>query len=323
MLLRILGGLLAVVLLLGLAMFLIPLTEGPDQTRVEGSADWMARLDDNLSLSEITLPGTHDCATQYVQLAFFSKCQSMDITGQLEAGARYLDIRLGFDGDRVRLMHGFTNCKTGPMPWSETLYLEDVLAQCAAFLTAHPTETVLFAVKYEHGDDSMATLLDRLNSTVFAENPELWLLTDHIPTLGEARGRLVFLGRYIEPAEMAVPVIPLNWPDQKGNEDTGKSIEMTDNGVYRLWVQDRFEYGTEHKWAAFAAGLACPDIGPGDVSIHFLSTKGTLAYGHPFAHAMVLNPRLESLPQEQLRGWIVVDFLTAPLAQHIYETNFS
>ena len=64
------------------------------------SADWMADLDDGLRLNEIVLPGTHDSATQYVQLAFFSKCQALSIGEQLEAGYRYLDIRLGLS-DKV------------------------------------------------------------------------------------------------------------------------------------------------------------------------------------------------------------------------------
>ena len=56
-------------------MYVVPALELADRTAVEGSADWMAKLDDDKQLSEITLPGTHDAATKNVQLAFFSKCQ--------------------------------------------------------------------------------------------------------------------------------------------------------------------------------------------------------------------------------------------------------
>ena len=71
--------------------------------------------------------------------------------------------------------------------------------------------------------------------------------------------------------------IPLLWPNQSGYEDTTKHTEMTDNGSYRLWVQDRYEYGAEDKWTAFRSGLKEPGIAENDLSIHFLSTKGTLA----------------------------------------------
>ena len=92
-------------------------------------------------------------------------------------------------------MHGFTVCKAGPMPWSRALTLDDVLAGCYAFLQAHPTETVLFAAKYEHGDASVSQVQQTLD-TYLQKNPEAWLVTDTMPTLGEARGRLVLLRRW-------------------------------------------------------------------------------------------------------------------------------
>lgn len=195
--LRIIGILLALILLAAAFFLLWPLTEHGDRSGVDGSADWMGRLDGALSLSDLTLPGTHDSATQYVQLAWFSKCQSLSIGGQLEAGARYLDIRLGADGEKLQLMHGFTKCKTSA--FGGTLYLDEVLAQCYAFLDAHPTETVIFAVKQEHGDESVAEFQRLLDAYVQA-SPSHWLLTDAIPTLDEARGRLVLMRRFEDEA---------------------------------------------------------------------------------------------------------------------------
>ena len=154
---RILAGVLALLLIAALCFFVIPLTENARNTPVPGSADWMAALPDETPLCDIILPGTHDSATQYVQLAFFSKCQSLSIAQQLEAGFRYLDIRLGDvkkGADYPPLMHGFTNCKTGPL--GGTLTLDQVLADCYAFLAQHPTETVIFTVKHEHGDSTAA-----------------------------------------------------------------------------------------------------------------------------------------------------------------------
>ena len=58
----------------------------------------------------------------------------------------------------------------------------------------------------------------------------------------------------------------------------------------------------------------------GDLAIHFLSTKGTLPYGHPYTYAKTLNARL--LEQNHLSGWIVLDFFNAALAQQIYSMNF-
>ncbi len=319
---RILGILLVLVLLVASAFVGIPLVEKVSAKTAEGSADWMAGLDDGLRLNEIVLPGTHDAATQFVQLAFFSKCQALSVGEQLEAGFRYLDIRLGLAEKGFKLKHGFTDCKLGPLPWDDALYLDAVLAQCFGFLKAHPTETVVFAVKQEHGDEAARVFAERLEAEI-AKNAEFWYTGTELPTLGEVRGKLVLLRRYTDgslPGDCAG--VPFCWTDQKGNEDLEKHVEMNDNGVYRLWVQDRFEYGTEDKWTAFLNGLKEPNIAPEDLSVHFLSTKGTLKYGHPYLYTKPLNEKLLELPAEELRGWIIVDFGDAKLAGHIWSANF-
>ncbi len=318
--LRVLGLLLALILCAAAFFLLVPLTERADETPVPGSADWMSRLQDDLLLSEITLPGTHDSATRYVQLAWFSKCQSLTVGEQLEAGARYLDIRLGADGERLMLMHGFTRCKTSA--FGGALYLDEVLDQCYAFLDEHPSEAVVFAVKQEHGDESVAEFQRLLNAYI-QDAPEYWLLSDTVPSLEEARGKLVLLRRWEDEAGLgAAAGVPLLWPNQNGHGDTSLNVAVSDNGSYRLWVQDRYEYDAADKWAAFETGMKQNGAQAGDVLLSFLSTKGTAAYGHPYGFAKTLNPQLLDTPAEELSGWIVTDFFSATLAAHIYESNF-
>ncbi len=321
LILRVLGAILALLLLAALTMFVIPLTETGDSRSVEGSADWMAALDDGLALQEIVLPGTHDSATRYVQLGYFSKCQAKSVGGQLEAGYRYLDIRLAVDGDGLKLMHGFTNCRSGPLPWNAPLRLEELLEECYAFLEEHPGETVIFAVKQEHGSESVAefeTALDR----VVQKRRERWLLSDSIPTLGEARGKLVLMRRYEDEAGLGSEAgIPLLWSSQKGYENPALNTVREDNGSYTLWVQDRYEYDAADKWNAFLAGMEAAEKGEGNLAVHFLSTKGTAAYGHPYRFARELNEKL--MQREGLRGGIVTDFGSAPMAEWIYRTDFS
>ena len=318
--------LLLLILALALAAYIIPLTEtvSESELRAADSENWMGKLDGGMPLSDLVIPGTHDSATQYVRLAFFFKCQAASIRQQLEAGYRYLDIRLELKEDRFRLIHGFASCGTGALPWADRLYLEDVLEQCYGFLEANPTETVLFAVKQEHGDASVAEFETAL-AAVVRQNPDRWLLTDRIPTLDEARGKLVLLRRYEDAAGLgAESGVPMLWPDQKGHEDVSRNLEMIDNGSYQLYVQDRFEYSAEDKWAAFTAGLNGQPAQSGSaLFLHFLSTRGSVSLlGHPYHFAKILNAKLAELPASALNGWIVVDFATAPLAEHIYSSNF-
>ena len=318
-LLRRAGRLLALVpaalLLVVLGMLVLPLAESADTTPVSGSADWMAALPDDTPLSSLVIPGTHDSATQFVQLAFFSKCQALSVGQQLEAGFRYLDIRLG-DADKggpPPLMHGFTKCKVSA--FGSALTLDKVLADCCGFLAQHPTETVLFVVKHEHGEEPDAAMAEALDRFI-GERPGSWLVTDTMPTLGEARGKLVLLRRW-----EGGDGLPLLWEDQRGADDVSQNAAVTDEGAYRLWVQDRFEYGADDKWAAFTAGLNAPREA-GDVLLSFLSTKGTGTYGHPYRFAKRLNAQLLESDSAALRGWIAVDFGTPKLAEHIYSTNF-
>lgn len=321
-LLMVFGGILAVMLLAVAALFVIPLTERVDATPVAGSADWMARLPDDVPLGELSIPGTHDAGTQYVQLGFFSKCQARSVGQQLEDGFRYLDIRLAVSGDGLSLNHGFCECRTGAAPWSGRLMLEDVLEDCYAFLSSHPTEAVIFAVKQEHGDESVAEFQRILDRYIQADI-ERWYLDSELPSLGEARGRLVLLRRYDDEAGLGTNAgIALTWPNQNGYDNPIRAFSDQDCSVgsLTLAVQDRYEYDEEEKWAAFCAETDDPDA----VVLRFLSTKGHMTFGHPYRYAKELNPQLLALCESQdiSLGWTVIDFGNARLASAIYEQNF-
>lgn len=311
---KIIAGILILALLLIIVLAVIPLTERVPKAPAADAGDWMAALPDDRAISEITIPGTHDCASKSAQLGFITKCQALDIAQQLNIGARYLDVRLGAVDGALKLYHGFTKCKSSPLPWAEQIDLADVLRDCYAFLDAHPGETILFAVKQEHGGLPEAEF-DALVQSYVQQEPARWLTPDAIPTLGEARGKLVLLRRYEGSG------LSLLWANQNGHDDVSLNTVAEDNGSYTLWVQDRYEYGAADKWNAFLAGLDTAQTDGGNAAVHFLSTKGTLPQGHPWFFAQKLNPQLLALDQAQLNGWIVVDFLTPELAQAIYSAN--
>ena len=316
-----LGVLLVLVLTAG-AFLILPLTETADRNPIIGSETWMSALDDALPLNRIWLPGSHDSATQYAQLAYFTRCQSLSVREQLEAGIRYLDIRLGTDdgSEDFSLKHGFLSCKTGL--FGSVLYLDRLLQDCYGFLEDHPSETIVFVVKYEHGNKTAGEVGQMLDA-VIQKNEDAWLLADAIPTLGEARGRLVLFRRYEDEASLGARAgIPMLWEEQRGKSDTSLAAAEEKNGSYTLLVQDRFEYNTADKWKAFLSGME-ETAGENDVSLNFLSTKGTAAYGHPYTFAEKLNRRLLDEDLSAVSGcrWIVVDYVSPALAEHIYSMN--
>lgn len=291
------------------------------------SADWMAALDGRLLLSEISIPGVHDAAANETQLRLMTKCQDSGIDALLLDGFRYLDIRLGAERTDGRtdltFYHGFLHCLKGIFPWDEHLSFEDVAADCADFLRKHPSETILFVVKQEHGSETVAEferlLVDRIKSSV---SSDLWLLTDTIPTLSEARGKIVLFRRYRDDAGLGKRSgIYIDWADQGNRPDAENALGVVseEKDTFRLYIQDRYSYDAETKWQVFC-DTAAVSKAPGDVLINFLSTKGTAPVGHPHQFAKDLNARLET-ENVALKGWTIIDFGNANLADIIIRSN--
>ena len=301
-------------------MYIIPVFETVKKESAAGSADWRSRLPDDNLLSETVIPGTHDSASKYADLAFFSKCQALTVAEQLEAGYRYLDIRLAVDGDDMNLMHGFTACRTGWLPFSPKLKLSALLDDCYRFLDAHPTETIIFAVKQEHGDETVAEF-QRVLNLIIGKNKNYWITGGGIPTVGEARGKLVLLRRYPDEAGLGADSgTGLYWRDQGGRDDVTLNTEDNECDGFTLHVQDRYKYDSDEKWNAFLAGIAKSQSSAEDVSLNFLSTNGSPSYGHPYKYARDLNSRLLN-EKPELKGWIAVDFADAKMAELIYSAN--
>ncbi|MBQ8074563.1 MAG: hypothetical protein IJ237_01125 [Oscillospiraceae bacterium] len=322
---RIVSFVLLLVCIFGI-LYLVPLTERVDTNGLEADAAWMSRLPDETRLNEITLPGTHQSASQFTQFPFFFKCQGCSVKSQLTSGFRFLDLHLAVDAGetstRLKCMNGFVDCLTEAMPNSAKLYLEDVLSQCYSFLDEHPTETVLLSIKQERGSESVADF-ERLLFNAILLNPDRWLLTQYIPTLGEARGRLVLLRRFQDDAGLgASSGIPFLWDDQGSSSNTALNTVSSPNGTYTLFVQDRYDYSNDEKWAAFNNGMAVGsrEMANGNISLNFLNTNGTFFFGHPHTHASTLNSALRNRG-ENLRGWIVLDFGEPYLARMIYTAN--
>lgn len=330
----VLGILVALVLVVVLVFFVVPISQGNGKVygtyeNALNSATWMASLSDDVYIQNVNLPGTHDSASQYVELPYFSRCQAKSIRTQLNDGYRYLDIRLGIEtGDdqskNLKLMHGFCNCKKGKS--NSILYLDAVLDDCYAFLRENPTETIVFCVKQEHGNESVAEF-QQILADVIGKNPEMWYTQNGIPSLGELRGKLFLLRRYENEANSENAGFNIVWRDQGNHEiaNVPYEINVQKNGI-AVFVEDRFKYDADDKWDAFTTSLefATNDNKDDTIYINFLSTNGDTKFGHPLKYASPLNKKFwaYSLTDGKRIGWIILDFATTELAAKVYMTNF-
>ncbi|MET9885168.1 phosphatidylinositol-specific phospholipase C [Streptomyces sp. NPDC006430] len=148
-----------------------------------GTQDWMAGLGDATALQRMTVPGTHDSGAR--QGGLYVACQNTSIAEQLDSGIRFLDVRCRVTGGSFAIHHG---------SFYQGMMFGDVLVSCANFLAAHPSETVLMRVKQEYSEESDATF-----RAVFDDYLDhrgwrpLFRIADSLPTLGQARGKVVLL----------------------------------------------------------------------------------------------------------------------------------
>lgn len=94
----------------------------------------MENISKDTKLSELSILGTHDSTTQYVNLSPIFQCQDTDIQTQLENVYRYLDIRLVLKNDNLILKHNFAKCRKDKSLFSRPLTLDDLLVDVYFFL---------------------------------------------------------------------------------------------------------------------------------------------------------------------------------------------
>jgi len=116
---------------------------------------WMSYLDNNKSLTELSIPGTHDSST-YNTTNSLSKCQTYSIVDQLSVGVRFLDLRVRYSSGSFGMYHGVDNLGG--------LTFQSVMTDVKTFLQNNPSEVVLYRFMRE---DSQQLLPDNTNNDDF------------------------------------------------------------------------------------------------------------------------------------------------------------
>jgi len=199
---------------------------------------WMGSLHDSYPLSMLSIPGTHNSPTCYVALPSV-RCQAVPVRTQLDNGVRFLDIRVSADpkNSDLTLVHS-----AFPISLTGGKYFHDLLADCYAFLDENPGEVLLMSIKKEGTGRGSEHQLGRYLKDRYAagDASRRWFLGGHIPTLGEARGRIALVRRFA--ADESVKhecgghfgIDAQSWPDNCEDGTVG-------GGLIR--VQDFYEVG--------------------------------------------------------------------------------
>ncbi|MVU81016.1 phosphatidylinositol-specific phospholipase C domain-containing protein [Nocardia sp. ET3-3] len=188
---------------------------------------WMSALPDATSMLRLTIPGTHDsCCTNPANGTEWAHTQNWSLPDQFANGIRFLDIRCNGLQDHTADSFGIYHSS-----FYQGITFDSVLDQCRAFLTANPGEVLVMRVKKEDGtNNDVGANFERIFNGYLdtkGYRPLFWL-QNRMPSLGEARGRVVLI------AQFSNSLGCLQWPGG-------------DNGVFtndRFYLQDRYkDYG--------------------------------------------------------------------------------
>ncbi|EPE08907.1 phosphatidylinositol-specific phospholipase c [Ophiostoma piceae UAMH 11346] len=207
------------------AAFTVVYTPGSSHLAILSSASlakWMSTIDGSWPVSSLSLPGTHNSPAYHYALPSV-RCQAVDVRTQLDNGVRFLDVRVSVSppaqphtDPRIGLVHSVF-----PVGLFGLHYFQELYVAVCGFLDANPSETVLISIKKEGtGKGNDADLANQLinhytgKADDGAQRPQgalppydgkaeswRWYTEPKIPTLNEARGRIVLVRRFGLPDE--------------------------------------------------------------------------------------------------------------------------
>lgn len=180
---------------------------------------WMGDLPDELTISQVSILGTHDSGT--AGFALCGETQKLSIQEQLNGGIRAFDVRAGvYNSSKLLIFH------------SELLHGDDVdqvFSTLTDFLVTHPSECLFVVLKRECGDKAtwnnlMLSCLQKY-STFFVD------LHKGL-TIGEMRGKILLMSRDKYATNPIGTFFLSGWSD---NATSGNHIKGT--GVYQMPVR--------------------------------------------------------------------------------------
>ena len=289
----------------------------PRQLSAADLVNWMTSLDGQQPLSAFTIPGTHDAGALYEAEAMgrplvgTTQCQSLPIAAQLAAGVRFLDVRCVIRNEGFQIYHGDVD---------QRLTFDSVVRDCTAFLQAHPGEAIIMSIKREHAEDATAKF-EAVFDAYTAKAPALWRLADTLPTLNEARGKIVLLRRFDAiNLPKGIAAAPGVWQDNQ-------SFQI--DGAVKIQVQDQYRLDRKtQKWPEVRAHLrAAFADDPGVLYLNFTSAyvRKTIFHipGIREAVEAVTPPLLHYFDEAPpgRYGVILLDFADASKCEKIIATN--
>ena len=275
-------------------------------TESDFHTDWMKQLDNEATLNEIYIPGTHDSGALHSFLGVSGQCQSYNIEEQLKMGVRFFDIRLQLRDNKLAVVHSFVDQK---------LTFEEVLNDYRDFLEANSSEFIIVSIKQDaDSENSSIPFADAVEDALNTHLTSLLNSSTSLPTsVGEARGKIHIVARY-SGASIGVPAHN-GWADST-------SFELGE-----LYVQDYYAIDSiESKLNDITKAFDISKSKEHALVLNFTSCYLTdvLPPAHAPTAAKLINPQLWELIKDGKASpcVFVSDFLYPELIGEMIALNF-
>lgn len=273
-----------------------------------GLSSWMRNCGDNVDIASLSIPGSHDSGATHSLADVSGKCQDLSIKDQLEAGARFLDVRLKNYRGTLTVYHGAIN---------QNLSYSSLLNTVCRFLDDHSSETILLSIKEEQAPEGNNESFDALLQKEKKKNEKYWKNDSSLGQLGDHRGGIILLSRY-SGSSFGIPMFE-GW----ANSMEGASSNTFDLGPCR--VQDFYKVGKiEDKKAEIEASFAYSSSAHTSLPLNFLS--GYLTFSFPPSYSVSVASSIIPWAKEKFAsysslGVVITDFFSSDLGEKIVARN--
>lgn len=198
-----------------------------------GGNNWLTRLPDNLPVSQLSLPGTHDAAT--MNCSAVGKCQVYSIADQLKRGVRVFDLRPAMKDNYNlnNIYHGFLD--TG-------VSMGSAFNDFNTYLSANPGEFVIVLMRYETDSKNVdinyynAAMRSFLNGNSGYQSRKATFRPDL--KVGDLRGRILIISRNDLTPDSGIETAYTGWSSSNVSGDK-RTVSGT-GGTADIYIQDMY-----------------------------------------------------------------------------------
>lgn len=222
----------------------------PCNSLAQWQSAWQQHLHDSLTLASLSIPGAHDAATGegLIPAVGFGKTQALSLQELWNHGVRAFDLRPAINDTALHIYHG---------PLKTKVTLAQALAVLTDNLRQHPKEFAIVLLREESESESaqeqqlwpskMAQSLESLAERAIAFHGNL--------TVGEARGKLIFLSRTPIPNTTKGATI-LHWSHAPEGTSSAAIVSNAYGTSTPLCIQDFYAPTSAQKQRTKQAAIA-------------------------------------------------------------------